>query len=150
MSFDAACNLFSCQKSILLAAKENRKLQQALFSLTHATPLSPAPTLSTGECKVSGGESWVSGRGVGRPCRSHLPCSKPKTASLYFRWPSRDSSRAAIVEPPVSYLESTVPAAACKMIIVSGSVDCGPFAYRVLSPRLPSPSYAVSSLSPLS
>jgi hypothetical protein len=35
--------------------------------------------------------------------------SKPKMVSLYFRWPSRDSCYAAMVEPPIPYLDSTVP-----------------------------------------
>jgi hypothetical protein len=39
----------------VLAAKKTRNLQRAHFSLTHATPLLPAPTLSEGECRVSAG-----------------------------------------------------------------------------------------------
>jgi hypothetical protein len=35
---------------------KNRKLQRARFSLTHATPLLPAPTQSEGECRVGEGE----------------------------------------------------------------------------------------------
>jgi hypothetical protein len=54
------------------------------------TPLLPASTLSAGESKVSGGESEVSRR-VGLPRSSRAPRSKPKMASLYFWWPSRDS-----------------------------------------------------------
>ena len=32
-----------------------KKDQKSHFSLTHATPLLPAPTLSEGECRVSAG-----------------------------------------------------------------------------------------------
>jgi hypothetical protein len=36
-------------------------------------------------------------------------------------------------EPPVSYLESTVPAAAYQMVIISRSVGSAYLIYRVLS-----------------
>ena len=39
--------------AMYLAGQENRKLQRAHFSLTHATPLLPAPTLSEGEYRMS-------------------------------------------------------------------------------------------------
>ena|SRR5947209_247366 len=42
----------------------------------------------------------------------------PKMASLYFWWHSRDSCCIAMMEPPVSCLESTFPAATCQMAIV--------------------------------
>jgi len=45
-----------CEGNDFLASKENRKLQRAHFSLTHATPLLPARTLSEGEFRVSAGE----------------------------------------------------------------------------------------------
>src|SRR5206468_2481435 len=65
------------------------------------------PLANAGECKVSGGESKVS-RWVGLPRSSRTPRSKPKMASLYFWWASRDSCCVAMVEPPVFYLEFTV------------------------------------------
>jgi|ERR1700722_18189382 hypothetical protein len=50
-----------------------------------------------------------------------------------------------MVEPPVSYLESAVPTAACEMAIVFRSTGCAFFACRDLSLRIPSPSSATSS-----
>jgi hypothetical protein len=79
-------------------------------------PLLPMPTLSAGEHKVNGGESRVS-RQVRLPHNLRAPRSKPKMASLYFWRPSQDSCHVAMVEPPVSYLELTVPAAACEIAI---------------------------------
>jgi len=38
-----------------------------------------------------------------------------------------------MVEPPVSYLEATTPAAACEMAVVFGSAGCALLARRVLS-----------------
>lgn len=57
------------------------KLAPARFSLTHATPLLPALTLS--ECSVSGGEQKESRR-VRLPRSSHAPRLMPKLTSLYF------------------------------------------------------------------
>jgi hypothetical protein len=84
-------------------------------------------------CKVSGGESRVSRR-VGLLRNPHAPpLEVPKMGSLHFWWPFRDSCCIALVELPVSYLEFTVPAAACEMVIVFGSASCACFACRVLS-----------------
>ena len=99
------------------------------------TPLLPALTLSAGEYRVSGGELKVS--------RARRP--KPKMASLYFWWPSQDSCRVAMVEPPVSYSysESTVPAAACEVAISVRSASRA--TRRVRSLRIRSASCAISS-----
>jgi hypothetical protein len=80
------------------------------------TPLLPALTLSAGEYRVSGGELKVS-RQVGLPRNPRA--RRPKMVTLYFWRPSQSSCRVAKVEPPVSYsyLESTVPAAACEVAI---------------------------------
>jgi hypothetical protein len=90
------------------------------FHSPSPTPLLPAPTLSAGEHKVSGGESRVS-RQVGLPHTLRAPRSKPKMASLYFWRPSQGSCLVAMAEPPVSYLESTAPAAACEIAVSIGT-----------------------------
>jgi hypothetical protein len=38
-----------------------------------------------------------------------------------------------MVEPPVFYLESTVPTTACEMAVVIRSISCAYFTYRILS-----------------
>jgi len=53
---------------------------------------------------------------VSLPRSPHAPCSKFPECSLYF-W---GSCCVAVVEPPISYLESTVPAAACEVAIYLG------------------------------
>jgi hypothetical protein len=72
-------------------------------------------------------------RRVGLPYISHAPRSKPKLASLYFWWPSKHFYYIAILEPPVSYLDSTVTAAACEIGTVFKYAGCTCFAYPVLS-----------------
>jgi hypothetical protein len=105
------------------------------------TPLLPPPTLSAGESKVS--------RRVGLPrsftrsslkARNGLPLFLVAFSILPFC--------VAMVEPPVSYLEAPVPAAACEMAIIFGSAGCAYLARRVLSLRPPCPSYATLSLLP--
>jgi hypothetical protein len=112
------------------------------------TPLLPPPTLSAGESKVSGGESKVSRR-VGLPrsftrssleARNGLPLFLVAFSTLPFC--------VAMVEPPVSYLEAPVPAAACEMAIIFGSAGCACLARRVLSLRPPRPSYVTLSFLP--
>jgi hypothetical protein len=48
---------------------------------------------------------------------------------------TEDSCRVTTVEPLVSYLESTVPTAACEMAIVYRSASCACFACHVLHLR---------------
>jgi hypothetical protein len=66
--------------------------------------------------QVSGAESKMSRR-VEPPRSSSGPRLNPKLASSIFG-PSTDSWFVAMVEPPVSYLESMVSTAACEMAIV--------------------------------
>jgi hypothetical protein len=110
------------QISIHLAG--NLKRTEICIELTsHSPPPTsrlPALTLSAGEYKASGGELKVSQQ-VGLPHNLNPLArrSKPKMASLYFWWPSQDSCRIAMVEPPLSsYLESTVHAVACERAIL--------------------------------
>src|SRR5271154_871960 len=42
----------------------------------------------------------------------------------YFLGPSQDFCHVAMVEPPVSYLESTVPAAACEIAVSIRTASC--------------------------
>jgi hypothetical protein len=96
-------------------------------------PLLPALTLSAVQYKVSGGESKVSRR-VDLPRNPHAPRSKfPKWPPSIFGGLLGTPVCVPMAEPPVSYLESTVPAAACEMAIVFGSARCAYFACRVLS-----------------
>jgi hypothetical protein len=63
-------------------------------------------------------------RRVGLPHNPRVDRSKPKMASLYFWWPSQNSCRVAMVEPPVSsYLESMFHAVACERAILVRSAD---------------------------
>jgi hypothetical protein len=79
--------------------------------------------------RVSEGESKVSRQG-GLPRNPRARRSKPKMASLYFWWPSEDSCCVTMVEPPVSYLESAVPTAACEIAVSVRSAGCACFARR--------------------
>ena len=79
---------------------------------------------------------------------SQLTLLVPNVASPYFWRPSADSWCVAMVESPVSHLESTVPTAVCEMATVFGSAGCVYFTCRVLSVRPPSPSSATSSAPP--
>jgi hypothetical protein len=106
------------------------------------TPLLPPPTLSAGESKVN--------RRVGLPrsftrssleARNSLPLFLVAFSTLPFY--------IAMVEPPVSYLEALVPAAACEIAIIFRSAGCACLARRVLSLRLPRPSYVTLSFLPL-
>ena len=113
-------------RSIESCGSWHLKLTEICIQLTwHSPPptlLLTALTLSAGEYRVSGGELKVSPQvGLPRNPRDRRP--KPKMASLYFWRPSQSSCRVAMVEPPVSYsyLESTVPAAACEVAISVGS-----------------------------
>jgi hypothetical protein len=83
--------------------------------------------MGRGELKVS---QWV-----GLPTRSSL---EAQNGPLYF-------GGVAVVEPPVSYLESTVPAAVSEMAVVFGSAGCPRFPCRVLPLRIRSPSRATLS-----
>ena len=93
----------------------NRNLPRAHLPLTPhstpSTPLLPPLTLSAGESKVSRMDWWAC-----LATHTLLARKGPKMASLYFWWPPRDSCCVAMVEPPVSYLESTVPVVACEII----------------------------------
>jgi hypothetical protein len=84
------------------------------------------------------------------PC--HTICALlariPKMASLYFRQPSQDSCHVAMVEAPVSYLESTVPAAACEIAVSIRTASCACFAFRALSLRPLSTSCTISARLP--
>jgi hypothetical protein len=72
---------------------------------------------------VSGGEPKVSRRVV-VPRSSRAPRSKPKIAYFYLWWPSRDSRLCRHSGAPVSYLDATVPAAACETAILFRSAGC--------------------------
>ena len=74
--------------------------------------------------------------------------TSPKMASLYFWRPSQDSSHVAMMGPPESYLESTVPAAACEIAVSIRTASCAGFACRALSLRPPSTSYTLSAQLP--
>jgi hypothetical protein len=69
-------------------------------------------------------------------------------ASLHFWRPSQDSYHVAMVEPPVSYLEPTLPAAACEIAVSIRTASCAGFACRALSLRPPSTSYTISARLP--
>jgi hypothetical protein len=95
------------------------------------------------ENKVSGGELKGEWTGLGlrrKSVRSSLEAQNALPLILVAF-----SCRIAMVEPPDSYLESTVPAAACERAISVGSAGRACFARRVLSLRPPSTSYAISS-----
>jgi hypothetical protein len=126
-----------------LAAEENLPPSSLSTqpSLHPSTPPLPALILSASEYKVSGGKSKVS-RLMGLPRNPHVEA--PKMASPLFLVASRDSCCVAMVEPPVSYLASTVPATTCEMAIVFRSADYAYFTCRVPSLRAPSPSSATS------
>jgi hypothetical protein len=119
---------------------EQKSASSSLGTHPPPSPLLPALTLSAGEYRVSGGELKVS-----RNPRARRP--KPKMASLYFWRPSQSPCRVAMVEPPVSYsyLESTVPAAACEVAISVRSASRICSTRRVRSLRLRSTSCAISS-----
>jgi hypothetical protein len=71
--------------------KKEQKSAASSLSLTHATPLLPAPTLSEGESRVSAGESMRSRR-VELRRSSRAPLSKPKLDSSIFGGPRQTSS----------------------------------------------------------
>jgi hypothetical protein len=71
-----------------------------------------------------------------------------KMASLYFWRPSQDLCHVAMVEPPASYLESTVPAAACEIAISIRTASCAYFTCRALSLRPPPTSCTISARLP--
>jgi hypothetical protein len=93
---------------------------------------------------VQGSESESTNGAASQFTRSSL---KAQTG-LYFWWPSTDSWCVAMVEPPVSYLDSMVPTAACEMAIVFRSVGCACCACGVLSIQASPPSSVISSAVP--
>jgi hypothetical protein len=126
---------------------KNRKLQRARFSLTHATPLLPAPTQSEGECRVGEGEpKGESTGGAASPFTRSLlepQIGLPLLLAVFY-----DSWCVAMVEPPGSYLESTALTVACEMAIIFRSAGYACYACRVLSLRTPSLSSTTSSAPP--
>jgi hypothetical protein len=74
-------------------------------------------------------------RRVELPRSSRAPCSKPKLGPLYSWWPSIDSWCVTIVESPVSYLELTVPTAACEIAVIFQSTSYACVAYLSAEPK---------------
>jgi hypothetical protein len=130
-------------------SEQNRReeeLQRAHFSLTHATPLLPAPTLSEDECRVSttGEPKGESTSGAASQfMRSSL---EAQTGLPHFLRPSTDPWCVAMVEPPVSYLESTAPIAVCEIAVVCRPASHACFARRISSLRTPFPFVTSSEL----
>ena len=88
--------------------KEQKSAASSLCTHPLLTPLLPAPTLNAGECRVSGGQLKVSGRP--EPGLNHaLVARSPKWPTSIFGGLLKAPVVVAMVEPPVSYLASTVP-----------------------------------------
>jgi len=62
---------------------------------------------------------------------------------------SQNSCHVAMVEPPMSYLESTVRGTACEIAVLIKIASCACFACRALSLRPPSTSCTISARLPL-
>ena len=88
---------------------------------------------------------------MSRPRRGPLPHiiplgQKPQNDLPLFWRTFQDSCSVAVVEPPASYLEPTVPAAACQIKSVSiGTASPARLARRARSLRPPSTSHTVSA-----
>ena len=118
----------------------------------HPMPVYRHLLTTTGEREMSGGESQGQVDGVGPASlvtgpsldvETGLPRAS-KMGSLHFWWPRR----VAVVEPPVLYLQSTVPTAACDLAVVFRPTGYSSLACRVLPLRSGSLSYDPSSAWP--
>jgi hypothetical protein len=141
-----------CFEAVDLAGQTYRNLQRPHLALTHPTPPYQHLLTTAGERQLSGGKSQGQVDGVGPASHFTSPSLDVQTGlpraskigSLHCWWPRR----VAMVEPPVLYLQSIVPTAACDMAIVFRPTGYSSSACRIFSLRPRSLSYDASSALP--